>query len=146
MVRRALPTTLRSLAASGLFALMLAAPGAIFAPVPAAAAEDTIQELRWALPSIPDTLLVGRAWSTYTGAVMSLVQEGSLAFGQDLKLAPAVADSWKQADPTTYVYHVRKGVTFSDGSPCTAEDIAFSMNWNMDPKNHSQLASFYAGV
>ncbi|MGL4962916.1 MAG: ABC transporter substrate-binding protein [Inquilinus sp.] len=139
----AFSTTRRGLTAWAVIVLTLGVHGV---PAHALAAENTIPELRWALPSIPDTLLVGHAWSTYSGAIVSLVQEGTLAFGDDLKLAPAIADSWKQTDPTTYVYHLRQGVTFSDGKPLTADDVVFSMKWNMDSKNRSQLASFYAGV
>src|SRR4051794_21355287 len=111
MESQAFSMTRRGLVA---WAVVITTSGILGAPAPVLAVENTIPELRWALPSIPDTLLIGHAWSTYGGAIVSLVQEGTLAFGDDLKLAPAIADSWKQTDPTTYVYHLRPGVTFSD--------------------------------
>lgn len=77
---------------------------------------------------------------------MSLVQEGLLAFGQDLGLQPAVADKWEAKDPTTYVYHLRPGVKFSDGTPLTAEDVVYSMKYNGDASTGSQLADFYVSV
>src|SRR3954464_11904974 len=80
-------------------------------PPPAAAADYAIDEIRWALPAVNDTMFVPRAWSTYVGAIMSLVQEGSLAFGDDLSLQPGVTTA-TQVDPTTYKYKIRKGVTF----------------------------------
>jgi peptide/nickel transport system substrate-binding protein len=89
---------------------------------------------------------VPRAWSTYVGAIMSLVQEGLLAFGDDLGLEPASAESWKQVDPTTYVYTLRKGVTFGDGSPLTTDDVIASYKFHMDPKSGSQLAAFFSSV
>ena len=58
-----------------------------------ASAQQSIDEVRWALPAVNDTMFVPRAWSTYVGAIMSLVQEGPLAFGDDLSLQPAVAES-----------------------------------------------------
>ena len=73
------------------------------------------------------------AWSTYIGAIMSLVQEGPLAFGDDLSLVPGVADSWEQVDPTTFKYHIRKGVTFGDGSPLTPDDIVATIKFHMTP-------------
>jgi peptide/nickel transport system substrate-binding protein len=45
------------------------------------------------------------------------------------KLEPWLAQSWKQTNPTTYVYNIRHGVKFSDGDPLTATDVAFSLNF-----------------
>jgi peptide/nickel transport system substrate-binding protein len=109
-------------------------------------AADAIDEIHWGLPSVKDTMFVPRAWSTYVGAIMSLVQEGLLAFGDDLGLEPASAESWKQTDPTTYVYTLRKGVTFGDGSPLTTDDVIASYKFHMDPNSGSQLAAFFSSV
>ena len=106
----------------------------------------TIEEVTWALPDLPDVLHVPHDWTTYSGAVMSLVEEGTLAFGDDLSLQPAVAETWEAVDPTTYVFTLRDGVTFHDGSPLTAEDVVFTIEWNMDKANASQLAAFFASV
>jgi peptide/nickel transport system substrate-binding protein len=114
------------------------------APLSAAAKED--DTITWALPGLPDTLLVPHAWSVNTGGVMSLVQEGLTAFSSDLALTEGVADEWEQLDDTTYVYTIRDGVTFHDGSPVTARDVVYSMNWHLDPENGSQMAAFYAAV
>jgi peptide/nickel transport system substrate-binding protein len=45
------------------------------------------------------------------------------------KLEPWLASSWKQVNPITYVYNIRRGVKFSDGDPLTATDVAFSLNY-----------------
>ena len=105
-----------------------------------------LDEVTWALPALPDVLLVPHDWTTHAGAVMSLVQEGSLAFGDDLALQPALAEDWEAVDAKTYVFTLREGVTFHDGSPLTAEDVVFTIEWNMDPKNASQLAAFFGSV
>ena len=112
----------------------------------ALAASGEIDEIKWALPSLPNTLFVPHAWSTYIGAIMSLVQEGMLAFGDDLSLEPATADHWEQTDPTTFKYHLRQGVTFGDGSPLTPEDIVATTKFHLDPNSGSQLAAFYSSV
>src|SRR3990170_2264232 len=108
--------------------------------------DGDIEEVTWALPDLPDVLLVPHDWTTYSGAVMALVEEGALAFGDDLSLQPAVAEAWEVVDPTTYVFTLRDGVTFHDGSPLTAEDVVFTLEWNMDPENESQLAAFFGSV
>jgi peptide/nickel transport system substrate-binding protein len=61
-------------------------------------------------------------------------------------ISPMLAESWKQDDPTTYIYNIRSGVTFQDGSPMTVDDVAFSINRHLDPKNASALADFVASV
>src|SRR5215204_1315315 len=117
-----------------------------FSKLSAAWAQEPIEEITWALPAVNDTMFVPRAWSTYVGAIMSLVQEGPLAFADDLSLTAGVAESWNQADPTTYTYTLRKGVTFGDGSPLTADDVVASFQYHMNPDSGSQLAAFFSSV
>jgi len=123
-----------------------AATAAVLGPRATLAAGGEIEEITWALPFVPDTLFVPHAWSTYIGAIMSLVQEGLLAFGDDLSLVPATADSWQQPDPTTFKYHLRQGVTFGDGSRLTTDDVIATMKFHLDPASGSQLAAFYSSV
>lgn len=43
---------------------------------------------------------------------------------------PFLATSWDISDDkTVYTFHLREGVTFSDGAPLTARDAAFSINY-----------------
>jgi len=107
---------------------------------------QAVDHVTFALNSGIPNLFIPNAWLISTGAAMSLVQSGLLAFDTDLKLGPAIADEWSQPDPTTYVFHLRPDVMFSDGTALTAEDVVYSMEWNIDPANASQLAAFYAGV
>lgn len=111
---------------------------------PSSSAE--IEKITFALPGNPGSMFVPKSWLVSTGAAMSLVQEGLLGFNQDLGLQPAVADKWEAKDPTTYVYHIRPGVKFSDGTPLTAEDVVFSMKYTGDAKTGSQIADFYVSV
>ncbi|MFP3943209.1 MAG: ABC transporter substrate-binding protein [Alphaproteobacteria bacterium] len=53
-----------------------------------------------------------------------LVMRGPLP---DLDIIPALAASWKLVEPTVWEFKLRKGVTFHDGTPFTAEDVAFSI-------------------
>ena len=52
----------------------------------------------------------------------------SLVF-QDATLhpVPGLAQSWRVVEPTVWEFRLRVGVTFHDGTPLTAEDVAFSI-------------------
>lgn len=51
------------------------------------------------------------------------------------KLVPGLAESWTVSpDNKVYTIKLRPGLTFSDGSPLTAEDVAFTLTVLLDPK------------
>ena len=41
-------------------------------------------------------------------------------------LVPGLAESWRPIDDTTWEFKLRRGVTFHDGSPFTADDVVFT--------------------
>ena len=43
------------------------------------------------------------------------------------ELIPGLAESWEQIDPTTYEFKLRQDVTWHDGEPFTAEDVAWTL-------------------
>jgi ABC-type transport system substrate-binding protein len=47
--------------------------------------------------------------------------ESLTAFDARLNIVPALAERWETPDPTTYVFHLRKGVKFHDGSDFLVE-------------------------
>lgn len=54
------------------------------------------------------------------------VYEALTTFDKNLKLQPALATKWTQPSPTVWRFELRKGVTFHDGTPFTADDVIFS--------------------
>jgi peptide/nickel transport system substrate-binding protein len=51
---------------------------------------------------------------------------------------PELADSWKTSpDRKSITFHLRPGVTFSDGTPYTADDVAYTLRVVTDPNLHS---------
>ena len=63
---------------------------------------------------------------TTTHAHLGQVYEGLIARDKDLKIIPALAESWETPEPTRWRFHLRKGVKFQDGDPFTADDVVFS--------------------
>ncbi len=61
------------------------------------------------------------------------VYEPLVARDAQLKPAPALATSWKQTAPTVWRFELRRGVTFHDGTPFTADDVVFSFQRAADP-------------
>ena len=55
------------------------------------------------------------------------VYEGLVDFDTRYEIEPALATSWRLADPLTWEFELRRGVTFHDGEPFTAEDVVFSL-------------------
>lgn len=47
---------------------------------------------------------------------------------------PRLATEWQRITPETWRFKLRDGVTFHDGSPMTAEAVAFSIDRTLDPK------------
>jgi peptide/nickel transport system substrate-binding protein len=96
-------------------------------------------ELRFCIPSEPNTfnpLLpqeVSSATIIYlTGGVLLRVNRLTQ------KPDPELASSWKVLDGGKRIhFQLREGLRFSDGTPFTAEDVAYTMQKLMDPELHS---------
>ena len=52
-----------------------------------------------------------------TNSINGQVYETLVGRGKKLEILPALAKSWKQTSPTTWVFNLRKGVKFHDGTP-----------------------------
>jgi peptide/nickel transport system substrate-binding protein len=63
---------------------------------------------------------------TTTHAHLAQVYEGLIARDKDLKIIPALAESWETPEPTRWRFHLRKNVKFQNGDPFTADDVVFS--------------------
>ena len=61
-----------------------------------------------------------------------------------LKWVPKLATAWRiSPDQLTIDFRLRRGVTFSDGEPMTADDVVFTMNWTMNEKVEAPRARVY---
>src|ERR1700759_4513709 len=63
------------------------------------------------------------------------------------KVVPGLAESWEVSnDGLTYTFHLRPGLKFSDGSPISAEDVAWNLEQFADPKVNISLAAVANGM
>ncbi len=63
---------------------------------------------------------------------------------RNLKVEPALAESWDRPDATTWRFHLRHGVKFQEGQPFTADDVVFSYQRAIAPG--SQINSYFEAV
>lgn len=59
-------------------------------------------------------------------SLLSNLYEPLVATDANLSARPALAVSWSNPDTLTWVFELRPGVRFHDGSPLTAEDVVWS--------------------
>ncbi|KPC55297.1 peptide ABC transporter substrate-binding protein [Amantichitinum ursilacus] len=123
-----------ALAASfGLAALVASA-----ANVPAGVQLAAKQELVRHNGTEPDSLDPSLAETKQSNYILCDLFEGLTRNGADGAILPGVAESWKQTDPHTWVFKLRKDAKWSDGSPVTADDFVYSWQRTVDPKTGSK--------
>jgi len=99
---------------------------AILSSVAFAATPASSQTIRYANQGVLNSLDPYTLNESTTHAHIGHVYEGLIARDKDLKIIPALAESWETPEPTRWRFHLRKGVKFQNGDPFTADDVVFS--------------------
>ena len=89
--------------------------------------------LRWS--GAGELVSADPAISTDTAALVFLghIYERLVTRDRQFTLAPSLAISWETLSPTATRFKLRAGVRFHDGSPFTADDVAFSIARAREP-------------
>jgi len=96
---------------------------------------------RFPLPADPPTLDPAHVTDTVSDSVMKRLFDGLVRFDTDLKIVPAIAESWLISDDgTTYKFFLRKGVQFHNGREVEGEDFLYSFTRILDPATRSERA------
>src|SRR6266849_7297955 len=82
---------------------------------------------RWASQGDPQTIDPHSQNELLTNSVNGQLYETLVNRGKNLEIVPVLATEWKQVDPLTWRFTLRKGVRFHDGTPFTADDVLFSV-------------------
>ena len=94
--------------------------------------------LKIGLSSEPPMLKAGADQGTAAEILNSIMQRGLLSYDDNGQLVNALAESHKQVDPTTMEFHLRKGLTFQDGSPLTSKNVKQTLEYLADPANSAR--------
>ena len=83
-----------------------------------------------------------------SGSFVSVtIHEPLINYAPDGSNSPRLATSWQASDDLkSWTFKLREGVTFHDGSPFTATDVAHHYNRILDPKNKSRSRSFISPI
>ncbi len=92
----------------------------------ALAAPTQANELRFAFQGDIHSMDPYSLNETFSIGTLGNVYEGLVQRAPDLSIEPALAESWQIVEPTRWRFNLRRGVTFHDGRPFTADDVVFS--------------------
>ena len=105
-----------------------------------------IDSFTWASYAEPYSLNYAYAFDYADNMVLSNICESLLRLNPDYTLSPGLAESVEHPTPMTWVYNIRSGVTFHDGTVLTAGDVVASMNLHLNPAVGSSWYSVYQNV
>jgi len=91
------------------------------------AAGASAATLRWSSAGDPQTSDPYSQNDSLTNLFSSQIHDTLVRRDKQLRIVPGLATAWTRSGPTTWRFHLRKGVVFHDGSPFTADDIVFSI-------------------
>lgn len=105
------------------------------------------QEFNMRISSEPPTLDWNLATDNVSITLLQNLMEGLASYDKKLDPKPALAEKWDVSkDGKTYTYHLRKGLTWSDGAPLTAQQFWDSWERALNPKTASEYAYFLFDV
>jgi peptide/nickel transport system substrate-binding protein len=74
------------------------------------------------------------------------IVESLTQFDDKMNVQPALAESWKTPDPVTYLWSLRKGVSWHDGSELTADDVVAWWERINDPATAAPYKSWFVAI
>lgn len=129
-------------------ALLLSGWGATYLvackPTPAPARSG--ETLTFALSTDTATIDPSITGSAITALITRNVVDSLVGQAEDNRFTPWLAERWEvSADNTRYTFHLRQGVTFSDGSALDAAAVKYNLDRVLDPKTTSSYARSLLG-
>jgi peptide/nickel transport system substrate-binding protein len=82
----------------------------------------------------------------FSERIDNLIFDDLLSRGDDLNVAPGLAERWEIPDPLTYIFHLHRGVRFHDGRLLTSRDVKWTFDSLLQGKIRSTKAAVYKFV
>lgn len=71
--------------------------------------------------------------------ILYSIYDGLVGYDENLALKPALAESWQRSDSRTYVFKLRKGVKFHDGTDFDAAAVKWNVERILDPATKARV-------
>src|SRR6266516_825816 len=80
-------------------------------------------------------------------SAVEMIYSGLVTLNDNLQVQPQLAQSWSVSqDGLTYTFHLNKDMKFSDGTPLTSADVAYSIDRALQPATKSTVAPIYLSL
>lgn len=138
-----------------LMATVLSACGGSNSPLPGTGnntggkAPADKQVFNWPLAGIADIKTFDPAMATTQTSLQAIgmVFTGLVSLDNDQKVVPELADSWSASDGgKTWTFKLKPNLKFSDGTPLTSADVAYSLNRALLPDLGSPASPSYLNL
>jgi oligopeptide transport system substrate-binding protein len=91
----------------------------------------------------PDQLDPAQGPDANSGVVVGMIYSGLVKVTQNLDVVPDQATWDISGDGKVYTFHIKPGITFSDGTPVTAQSYIYPWTRALLPSVNSPIASFF---
>jgi peptide/nickel transport system substrate-binding protein len=93
-------------------------------------------EMRVGTTFIVDTSNINVSWTSW--GIWRQIYDSIVETAEMGVYRPGIAEEWSVSDDgLTWTFKIREGLTFHDGTPLTAEEVAWSLNWMINVGNDS---------
>ncbi|MDH7797147.1 MULTISPECIES: ABC transporter substrate-binding protein [unclassified Beijerinckia] len=135
---------IRGLQVRGLQALILAGAFICTGPASAQKAKDTV---RIGFYEPIGSVLIYDDPQPQNAFVTRAAFDTLICYAPESKsFVPSLAKAWRQPDDKTLEFDLRDDVKFHDGAPLTAEDVAYTLNWLIDPASPYRFKENFSWV
>jgi peptide/nickel transport system substrate-binding protein/oligopeptide transport system substrate-binding protein len=80
-------------------------------------------------------------------SAIQMLYTGLVQLDDKMQVEPQLAQSWNvSSDGLTWTFHLRQRMKFSDGTPLTSADVAYSIDRALQPSTKSPVAPIYLSL
>jgi len=118
----------------------------LFAPLLSCSNKPDPNTLVMLIESSPTNLDPRIGVDAQSERIDNLIFDDLLSRGDNLDVAPGLAERWEIPNPLTYIFRLHHGVKFHDGRPLTSRDVKWTFDSLLQGKVRSTKAAVYRFV